>query len=148
MTWRFVLMGLCALLLVSCTASPPAATPSPLPTPPPLPTATQRPAPLSPLPSPSYSPLPLPPRTPTGPSGSDPVEIARTHLAELLDLAPQEIAVLGVRRMEMPLVGLGCTEEAPPQPAMVLGTEILLSAQGRTFVYHARGPQVLFCGER
>lgn len=76
------------------------------------------------------------------------MEAARAHLAALLDVDSQEIYVVEVERTEMPLVGLGCTKEEPVQPAMVIGEEIVLAVGERAFVYHAHGPQLVFCGER
>jgi len=45
----------------------------------------------------------------------------------------------------MELMGRGCGQEEPPQPAIVMGTEVVLSAGERNFIYHVHGRQVVLC---
>lgn len=143
MKWRYRLVLVSLVLLIGCRP-PPTALPSPS-----FPTPSG-----SPLPPPSVetititSTLTAPSSTPSLPLPADPAEAARAHLAGLLGVAVEEIAVLTVERMEMELVGLGCGQEEPLQPAIVMGTEVVLFTGERNFIYHVHGQQVVLCKGR
>ena len=114
-------------------------------TPSPLHSSLATPTTQSPIVAATASSVPLlPPATPV----TDPAEAARARLVELLGVTGDEITVISVERTEMELAGLGCTQKEPPQPALVIGTEVTLSAGERVFVYHVHGQQVVLCEER
>ncbi len=137
MKWPICALMTCSLvLLVACATALPTPSPSTLPTP----TG-------SPLPSPSGSDSPLPAPTIPTPRQIDPVESARSDLAQRLGLPVDEIEVRSVERVEMPAsAGLGCPGDQSLQPGIVLGSEIVLVAGERTFVYRAHAARLVFCG--
>ncbi len=90
---------------------------------------------------------PAPPAI-TPPSIEGLVELAKRDLAQRLGISANEINVIRVVEMELPIQDLGCPGGREPGftiPAFVMGYEIVLSAKGEEHVYHGRGARVVFC---
>ena len=94
---------------------------------------------------------PLPTLVPL-PTGPFPAALAVEDLARRLRVSPDAIVVVSVAKAEMPIQDLGCYPDGKVPditlPGIVIGEEIVLQAQGGTYVYHARGLQVVYCGQR
>ena len=90
---------------------------------------------------------PAPPAI-TPPSVEGLVELARRDLAQRLGFSTDEIDVVRVMEIELPIQNLGCPGKREPGftiPAFVMGYEIVLSAKGEEHVYHGHGARVVFC---
>lgn len=90
---------------------------------------------------------PAPP-TITPPSVEGLVELAKRDLAEHLGLSTDEIDVVRVMEMELPIQNFGCPGKREPGftiPAFVMGYEIVLSAKGEEHVYHGHSGRVILC---
>jgi hypothetical protein len=96
---------------------------------------------------PTDKPTPVPPF-----ADSWPVTIAVEDLARQLGVSPAHVAVVSVSKREMPMQNLGCYPGGKTPkitlPGMVIGDEIALQVGEETYVYHARGQQVVYCGQR
>jgi len=98
-----------------------------------------------------YSPLSTP--TPTFPQArsedilSRAVRRAIADLAWRLGIPESEIEVVSASWEEMPIQDVECgrPEEKITLPAFVMGVEVVLMAQGKTYVYRGRGEMVKLC---
>jgi len=81
-----------------------------------------------------------------------PVTIAVEDLARRLGVPPAHVTVVSVSKREMPMQNLGCYPGGKTPkitlPGIVIGDEIALQVGDETYVYHARGQQVIYCGQR
>ena len=160
MRWMWVMAAL-ALILAACQAR---TTPQASPVSEATPEATPVPKATVLLPLVHESPLkpkvprtPGPPVTPISPPGTvtsftldDAVALARADLAARLGIKPEDVRVISAVHEEMPLHLARCEEEKPSgpvQPAMVMGYEIILEAQGQTYVYRGMAGRVKLCRE-
>lgn len=95
------------------------------------------------------------------------VELARNDLARRLNISLAAIIVEGVTQDMFPIQELGCPvtggspgpqpegksrmRPSPPAditlPAFVAAYEVSLRVEARTYIYHVRGGQVVYCGE-
>jgi hypothetical protein len=97
-----------------------------------------------------YSPLPAPTPTPQArPEDilSRAVNRAIADLAGRLGIPEGEIEVVSASWEEMPIQDVECgrPEEKITLPAFVMGIEVVLVAQGKTYVYRGRGEMVKLC---
>lgn len=93
-----------------------------------------------------FSPLSTPgaPRSPhpAGVAGS----AARRDLAQRLKIAEDQIEIVSVQKMEMPIGSLGCGEtEGRQNQGLIVGEEIVLQAQGQEYTYHFDGSRLVPC---
>lgn len=139
-----------AMFLVGCASQP---TPSPTgPTPVPSATSERVFVPFSggsgtstPGPTPTsvlISPLPGAQFT-----LDDAVEMAKADLAARLGVDPESITVKRAVHEEMPIQDVECGQpsEDITIPAFVMGYEVVLEAQGQTYVYRGRGRRMKLC---
>jgi hypothetical protein len=125
--------------------------------------STATPGPLGRVTKPASTVLPLTPTPAEEESGTEPlsrpttvaeaaVVTAKADLAERLKVASTEIQVISRTQQEMHIQNLGCPTPGlktdKSLPAFVIGTEIVLRYDNDSYVYHARGRQVIFCGQR
>lgn len=90
---------------------------------------------------------PAPPAI-TPPSIEGLVELAKRDLAQRLGLSADEIDVVKVMEMELPIQNLGCPGKRESEfttRGLVMGYEIVLSAKGEEHVYHGHRGRVVFC---
>jgi hypothetical protein len=77
--------------------------------------------------------------------------LATEDLATRLGVSAEEIGIVQVYPEEFPASNLGCPQAKgvlADRPAFVTGQGILLSFGEGRYLYHARGRQIVFCGER
>ncbi len=137
---------LVALMLGGCVA--PGLTPTPTqveiqpPSTPTFPKIEVKVQPLSPLPTPIASPQAYPED-----ALSRAVKRAVADLAKRLGIPESEIEVISASWEEMPIQDVECgqPEEKITLPAFVMGIEVVLMAQGKTYVYRGRGEMVKLC---
>ncbi len=138
---------LAALILGGCAA--PGFTPTPAEVgiqPSPTPTFPQKIEvkiqPRSPLPTPRASPWLYPEE-----ALSRAVKRAVADLAGRLGIPESEIEVVSASWEEMPIQDVECgrPKEKITLPAFVMGIEVVLMAQGKTYVYRGRGEMVKLC---
>lgn len=119
-----------ALVLAACAASP-ASTPAPN-----LPATGQ--------PEPTKSPTSLPRDAPKA------VRVARDALAKHAGVPAADIEVVKWASDTFPLDNLGCpggSNERAVRPAIVVGYEVTLQIDGKTYVYRIRGRRAILCQE-
>jgi hypothetical protein len=75
------------------------------------------------------------------------IDIAKQDLARRLGITPEEIEVARIEKAEWPDTSLGCAEPGlSRRPAAVPGYRVILSVQGREYVYHTgRQSGVVYC---
>lgn len=145
---------LIALMLTGCMAPKLTPTPpfgvevkiapySPLPTPTPSPEREVRPSP-TPTPETEIKPLPT---IPQEEALSRAIKRAIADLSRRLGIPESEIEVVSASWQEMPIQDVECCqpEGKITLPAFVMGIEIVLLAQGKTYVYRGRGEMVNLC---
>ncbi len=144
--------ALLALVMVGCAVSEPAPTPAV----PVLPTLVDvKLIPISPLPTPALptekevkQPEPQPsPTFPADEALSRAVKRAVADLAKRLGIPESEIEVVSASWEEMPIQDVECgrPEGKITLPAFVMGIEVVLYAQGKTYVYRGRGEMLNLC---
>jgi hypothetical protein len=79
------------------------------------------------------------------------VERAIADLAARLNVEVHEITVDAVTSIEITIPDTACEPEhslQPSIPAQVVGQEIILAVRNQTYIYHARGADVMLCNVR
>ena len=116
MRWVLVILLLPAVFVVSCQAVPTFPTEAP------------------PRTQPPETSLPPSPTT----SAEEAVALAKNHLAQQLGIAETEIELVSIQNVVWPDASLGVPEPGKVYAQVIVpGFRIVLSAQGKEYVYHA-----------
>ena len=97
---------------------------------------------LTTVPPGSAQPSPASPQIPKA------VTVARDALARHVGVPIEDVEVLNWATDTFPLDNLGCPvgrEKGVVRPAMVVGHEVTLQVDGKTYVYRVRGRRAILC---
>lgn len=127
-----------SILLVGCGAQP---TVAPFTSPPqPAPEATMTRS------NEQFSPLPTPRALTTRRDSSLLENLAQRDLAQRLNIGVESVEIVSAEQTEMPAGSLGCGETGGRQnQGLIIGTEIVLRAEGQEYTYHADGSKLVPC---
>jgi len=78
---------------------------------------------------------------------SDAIEMAKADLAARLNIEPESISVKRAEMRDMAVQDLECgkVSEDVTLPGLVIGYEVVLEAQGKTYTYRGRGWRMNLC---